>query len=254
MFVRRSLFSTLALLLFASRAFSQPITVPDYNFWDPSAGTANFATATSTSAGLGSWQVPPPPNGYPAVNWYEQMGVFYNSPTFETITNLSGSQDGYLIDTPGLALSQTLSSAFQAGKSYQLTVALAGGGQTSTMPLNDPIDFGLYYMSGGSQTFIGTTEVKNDNSGWNASLGYIDHLVDYNLTIPPVGAGDPWEGQNIGVALFVPGNADNSFSFWDIDNVRVQAVPEPGSLALLLATGLSILALGRRWSSKKKTL
>ena len=112
------------------------------------------------------------------------------------------------------------------------------------MPVGDPIDIGLYYMSGGSQTFVATREIDNDNSDWNGS--YVNQLTDYSLTIPAVGAGDPWAGQNIGVAMFEPGTADGSGSFWDLDNVRLQAVPEPGSTALLLATGVGMFVLGRR--------
>ncbi len=268
MLVRRSLFSTLAVLLFASRALSQAISVPDYNFLNPSAGTVGFATLPSSTAGLGNWQVSPPTPGFlyyeetygslsadqATTNWYDQAGVFYNNPQGAYIDNisLSGSQAAYMYDTPGLQLSQTLSSTFQVGKSYQLTVALAGGNQTAPMPLNDPIDIGLYYMSGGSQTLIGTpTTVLNDDSGWNGY--YIYQLNDYSLTIPAVGAGDPWAGQNIGVALFEPNNADGSGAFWDVDNVRLTAaVPEPGSMTLLAAAGLGLFVLRRRWSSGKQ--
>ena len=129
-------------------------------------------------------------------NWYDQAGVFYNNPQGAYIDNisLSGSQAAYMYDTPGLQLSQTLSSTFQVGKSYQLTVALAGGNQTAPMPLNDPIDIGLYYMSGGSQTLIGTpTTVLNDDSGWNGY--YIYQLNDYSLTIPAVGAAIPGQAR-----------------------------------------------------------
>ena len=111
--------------------------------------------------------------------------------------------------------------------------------------LNDPIDIGLFYMSGGSQTFLARARtILNDNSGWNGS--YVNQLTDYSLTIPAVGAGDLWAGQNIGIALTEPNTADGSFSFWDIDNVRLQAIPEPGSMALLLTAGVGMLVLGRR--------
>jgi hypothetical protein len=265
--LRSSLFSTFVFLLFASRAFSQSTPIPDFNFLNPpNANLAPFAVIPSTSAGIGSWQVPPPTPGFlfyeetagsqtaaqATANWYNQAGVFYNNPSNQFITNLSSSQGGYIFDTPGLSLTQTLSSTFQVGKPYQLTVALGGGGEFGAMPLGDPIQLGLYYMSGGSQTFVGTTTVMNDGSNWNGS--YVDHLTDYSLFIPAVLPGDPWANQNIGVALIEPDSAYGSASFYDIANVRLNAVPEPGSVALLLAAGLSIFGMCRRWSVNKQTL
>ena len=86
------------------------------------------------------------------MNWYNQTGVFYNNPSFQTITNLSSSQAGYLFDTPGLSLSpRHLASTYHVGQPYQLTVALGAGGEFGAMPLGDPIQLGLYYMSGGSR-------------------------------------------------------------------------------------------------------
>ena len=264
MLVRWSLFSTLAILLFASQAFSQAIPVPDFNFLNPSAGTVGFATVPSSSAGLGSWQVPPPTPGFlfyeetagsqtaaqATANWYNQTGVFWNNPSFHYITNISsGSQAAFMFDTPGLQLSQTLSSTFQVGQSYQLTMALGGGGQGVAMPLGDPIQIGLFYMSGGSQTLVGSTTVLNDNSDWNGS--YINQLSDYSLTIPAVGASDPWAGQNIGVALIESNSAYGSGSYWDVDNVRLAAVPEPGSIALISATGLSLFMMRRQLFAKR---
>jgi hypothetical protein len=255
MSVRRSLLFVLAVSLLTSPALSASIPVPDYDFSNPTAPTTGFATQPSTSAGLGSWQVSPPPaywtsSGGSIDQWYDQAGVFYNNPSNKYINNLPGSQGGYLFATPGLELSQTLSSTYQVGQSYQLTVGIGGGsGEYGPMQNGTPIDIGLYYLDGsGNQQFLGTSEIT-----WSGSLsqGYVTSLTDYSVTIPAIGAGDPSKGQNIGVAIFEPGTAPLDGSYWDVDNVRlVSPVPEPGAIALV-AAGTGILVLGRRWSPKK---
>jgi hypothetical protein len=256
MFVVRSLFSTLALLLLTSQLFSQPISVPDFDFSNPAgAKDVPFATIPSTSAGLGSWQVSPPPtywtmSGASADQWYESTGVFYNDPTGAYITNTSGSQCGYMFANIGMALSQTLSTTYQPGKSYQLTVGLGGGsGRTAPMPQGTPIDIGLYYLDGtGNPQFVGTTEVS-----WSGSLpaGYVTSLTDYSLTIPAIGMGDLAAGKNIGVAIFEPATAPTDGSYWDVDNVRLAAVPEPASLAMFAGGGVGLFLLRRRLFAKR---
>ena len=257
--LRTSLLSTFAVLLFASRVFSQSVAVPDYDFSSPSAPTISPYTTPSTSAGLGGWQVTPPPAywtgaGATADQWYDGTGVFYNSTSGAYISNLSGSQCGYMLENAGLELSQTLSSTYQVGKSYLLTVGIAGGsGYYGDMPVGDAMQFGLFYMSGGSQTLIGTTSVVNQTTF--PPGGYVNSLTDYTFAMPAVGPTDAWQGQNIGIALIQPGTSRPDLApYWDIENVRLNAVPEPSSVALLLAAGLSIFGAYRRWSSKKRTL
>jgi hypothetical protein len=257
MLVSRSLFFTLAVTLLASPALSQSINVPDYNFLNPVAPTTGFQTTPSTSAGLGGWQVSPPPSywtseGATAAQWYDSTGVFYNDPSGEYITNLSGSQAGFMFDNPGLVLSQTLSSTYQVGKSYQLTVGIGGGSNENApsqyMAPGTQMEIGLFYQNGGNMVLVGT-----DTITWNSTLpaGYVTSLTDYQLTIPTVAAGNAWAGQPIGVALIQPNSAPLDGSYWDVDNVRVSAVPEPGTIALLVA-GLGAFVVRRRWSLRKQ--
>ena len=113
------------------------------------------------------------------------------------------------------------------------------------------MQIGLFYMSGGSQTMIGTATVANDDSAMSP-FGFVDHLPDYTFTMPTVNPSDPWAGQNIGVALIQPDSAGNTGTYWDVDNVRLVSVPEPGSMALV-AAGLILFAIRVRWLSAKKT-
>jgi hypothetical protein len=153
--------------------------------------------------------------------------------------------------TPGLQLSQTLSSTFQVGQSYQLTVGIAGGsGEYGAMAVGTPMQIALYYLDGGGNQVL--VDPYTVYSTALPAVGYVNSLTDYQVTIPAVAASDPWAGRNIGVALIQPYTAPLDGSYWDIDNVRLAVVPEPGSI-VLLAAGLTMLVLGRRWASRKRT-
>jgi hypothetical protein len=59
--------------------------------------------------------------------------------------------------------------------------------------------------------------------------------MDFSVSVPTVQPGDAWANQNIGIqikSLFGTGDG-----YWDMDNLRLTAVPEPGTLSLL-ALGL----------------
>ena len=243
MFVRRSLFSAFALLLLTSPAFSGSIPIPNYSFESPTvADVSPYA-----SANIDVWQKSPPPAywtqlGYTSDQWYNSAGEFYNVPS-PYIDNADGNQVGFMFSNPGLELSQQLSNTFQVGSPYQLTVGIEGGGYG--MSPGYPMQIGLYYLNGGNQVMVGTTTVLNTNTG------PITHLTDYSVTIPAVAASDPWAGQSFGIALIQTGGTGTG-GYWDIDNVRLATVPEPSSMALL-AAGLSMLVLGRRWLLGKQT-
>ncbi|MGA2035920.1 MAG: PEP-CTERM sorting domain-containing protein [Thermoguttaceae bacterium] len=249
MFVRRSLFPALAVLLFASPVLSEMIPIPNGSFEDPTVGNA----APYASPDMSDWQKSPPPSwwagtGASTDQWYQSVGTFLNVP-FEPIDNVDGNQAAFMFSNPGLEISQQLTNTFQVGTSYQLTVGIAGG--SYGMAIGCPMEIGLYYLDGsGNQVMAGTTTVVNDAT--LAQGSYVTHLTDYQLTIPAVAASDPWAGQNIGVALIQTADLSNAGGYWDIDNVRLTATtaPEPGSIALLVA-GLAMLVLRRRLFAKQ---
>jgi hypothetical protein len=242
---RSNLSGLLVVLLLASPALSDVITIPNGSFEGPTVPMA----PPYASPDIADWQRAPVPAwwtaaGYSAEQWTNSAGIFVNVP-FAPVDNVDKNQLAFMFSVPGYSLSQDLTDTFQVGKSYHLTVGIQGGGYG--MPLGCPMQIMLYYRDAtGNPITLGAKEVTNTNS-----TGVLSHLTDYTLDIPAVAAGDAWAGKNIGVELLQTAGSGNSGGYWDIDNVRLtSAVPEPGSL-VLLAVGLGML-VGRRWRASNK--
>jgi hypothetical protein len=239
---------TIGLLAYSSIG-AENIPVPNGSFESPTPPTG-FPVNTSVD----SWQESPQPVWFnPAdfggVTWDQLSGVFPNPPPESTanhIDNMHGSQAAYLFAVPQVALFQDYAStdwshstpthAFDAkytpGMSYQLTVGVLGG---SGMTDGAGLQIGLYYRDG-SDNFADVGKV--DLAYSLAAFPTTTHFQDYTVSIPTVQAADAWAGKNIGVRIMATGMGG---TYWDVDNVRVTAVPEPGSLSLLA------LGLGGCW-------
>ena len=118
-FAHRSLFPAIAVLLLTSPALSQSVSIPipNYDFASPYVADA----PPYAVAGFTNWVQSAPPawwtaDGYTTGQWIDTAGVFVNVP-YEWIDNLVPSggttvhqQAAFMFSTPGLQLSQTLSS------------------------------------------------------------------------------------------------------------------------------------------------
>jgi hypothetical protein len=250
MLARGSLLSALIVLsLLAAPARSQSLTVPNGSFESP------YYAMVSPYAGpnIDVWQKAPAPGwwtaaGYSAEQWTDSAGIFVNvtnTPGITPIDNCDGRQLAFMFSVPGYELYQSLGTTYQVGQSYQLTVGIQGGGYG--MQVGCPMAIELYYTdANGNRIPVGATQATNTNS-----TGVLSHLTDYTLTIPAVAASDPWAGQNIGVDLVQSANSSQAGGYWDVDNVRLTASPEPGSMTLLAVAGIGMLA-ARRWRASKK--
>lgn len=231
----RHLFSfaapTVCLLALATTAHAQSsISIANHSFESPDASGSPFLAIPFHD----NWDETPEAPGYDPANyggitWSEWTGVFLNPPSTEPthITNMDGAQGGYIANIAGMGLSQTLSSTYQAGNSYRLTVGVHPG---SRAPLTgDQFSIGLSYLDGGSLTPIASTPITFNGSNFpDGSLFY-----DFDVDLAAVQAGDAWAGKQIGIE-FVALNGFNAGS-WDLDNVRLTAVPEPSTITLLAA-------------------
>ncbi len=230
---------------------AETIAVPNGSFESPTP-PPGFPVNTS----IDSWQETPQPGWYDpdvfgGVTWDQLTGVFPNTAPGEPnhIDNLDGSQAAYLFAVPGAGLFQDYSSTdwnhpsplhlfdakFQLGMAYNLTVGVLGG---SGMTDGASLQLSFYYRDAGNNP---VTIASTDVTYSLANFPTITQLHDYQVSLPAVQAGDPWAGQNIGVQI-APTSLGGTY--WDVDNVRVQAVPEPGSLSLL-ALGFGGLWLAR---------
>jgi hypothetical protein len=233
-------FLLVVVVLMARPAASAPIAIPNGSFESP---YADMVSPYATSS-ISDWQKAPVPAwwtgyGYSAQQWTDSAGVFVNVP-FAPIDNVDERQAAFMFSPPGYELFQDLTAAtFEVSQSYHLTVGIEGGGYG--MLAGVPMEIRLYYRDAGdNRVTVGAKVATNTNT-----TGVLLHFTDYQLDIPAVAASDPWAGKNIGVQLISTADFTNSGGFWNIDNVRLTATPEPASLALL-AIGAGVLAVRRR--------
>jgi hypothetical protein len=257
MSARKSMLSALFFLaLLALPALSSAVTVPNGSFESPS--IPNLFPYVSLA--IDNWQRESAPDywtagfGYSTADWNNCTGAFLNLPfdgqgnPAPPIDNVDGTQAVFMFPWPGQGLWQNLDATFEVGKSYQLTVSVQGGG---TMPLNVPLEIRLFYEDVmGNHAAVGNKEILNTNPPNTKVI----HLPEYTLDVPIVMANDLWAGENIGVEIISTAGMDvfntPGYQQWEFDNVRLTAVPEPGSIALL-AVGLGVF-MARRWRASKK--
>ncbi|GMV97296.1 MAG: PEP-CTERM sorting domain-containing protein [Phycisphaerae bacterium] len=230
--------AALAGLVGAGTLAGAVINVPNGSFEEP---YVDMVSPYATSE-VAIWQKAPVPAwwlglGYSAQQWNESVGTFVNVP-FAPIDNVDGRQAVFMFATPDVELFQELDAVFEPGFSYRLTVAIEGGG--FGMKLGVPMEIRLYYRDGDQRVTVGATEVTNANSS-----GVLSHLTDHHLDVPAVMAGDPWAGRKIGVQLISTVGLLDAGGYWDIDNVRLTAVPEPAALLLFGAGAAALLARRR---------
>lgn len=219
--------------------------------------TTSLASAASLDVPNGSFESPKPPQGFPAspfidvwqkspqpqgiplpsgISWDQLSGVFPNTAigNSDHIDNMDGSQAAYIFAIPGVSLSQSLSAQFEVGQAYQMSLGILGGGGITE---GSTFAFSLFFRdSNNNPVTLASTSVSYSASTFpNAT-----HLIDYSLIVPAIQPTDPAAGKNIGVQL--TSTFGTGAGYWDVDNVRVAAVPEPTTLALLLVGSAALLA------------
>lgn len=191
-------------------------------------------------------------------------GIFINLPfpgPSGTIPPVGGTADGQQVgfmvvdpeagDTePLISISQTTGAVFEAGMSYHFTMGLG-------VSINTPPDVVTQLLLGGDisnpemlELVIGygggTGETINEVavlpvSALELSFDFTTFevpLTDFTVSTGVLDALDPAVGQNVRVMVRQVNGAGGAFN---LDNARLEAVPEPGSLALMGVAGAWLL-------------
>lgn len=222
--------STLAVsAAFCSSLQAASIAVPNYSFESPS--TLPVGVSTSISA----WQKAPQPGyfnpGTFGFTWDQTAGIFYDSNPY---ANHDGTQCAYMLSFPAVSLSQDYSTSpgfnasYGVGQSYTLTLGLFG----KSLDANNSLQLSFYYRdAGNNMVTVGSPTTITYNPA-TFPLTTPLNLVDFSVTVPTVQASDAWAGKNIGIMIQVSASDFNG-GYWDMDNVRLTTVPEPGVAGLI---------------------
>jgi len=244
-----------------SPVMAAPIPVPNGSF-ESQVAPQTYPYVTTL---IDSWQKAPKPAWFDeatfGVLWDQTAGLFQNTPVgmANHIDNMDGNQGLYMFTFPQVGLFQDYStvdwndpapthafnSTFQLGMSYQLTVGVIGG--LGGMTDGAGLQLSLYYRDAGNNLVtVGATPITYTTG----SFPNANQFTDFSVTIPAVQAGDAWAGQNIGIGIVT--TSGTGAGYWDLDNVRLTVIPEPGSAALLgIGLGAFFLRRLRRGSARR---
>ena len=247
---KQAILAVAVLMAFTNLIRADAISVPNSSFENPTAPNVY----PFVNVFVDSWQKAPEPAYYgPAIGqpfgipWIGTAGVFLDVNPY---VNHVGSQAGYILGFPGVTLFQDYNSSpshdfnatFNVGNSYNLTVGVFG---KNTLAPGSTLVLSLYAMDGLSKLTVGSTTITYDSALFPVTPAL--SLVDFSVNVPTVQAGDAWAGKQIGIQLESTSSLELATGGnWDFDNIRLEQVPEPGTLALLgLAVGGLLLVRGR---------
>ncbi len=164
------------------------------------------------------------------------------NPNLNIITGVNGDQYIVMPNHGGFTLSQTLATTLVADTDYQVTAAFASAFTSPTSSLGDLVEgtISLYADYGGANQ----VQIATITAGWDDLNNHHRAFQDYSAT-GSVAGGDAAIGSALTLVLSGFSDRDGSNNSGILaDNIRLTAIPEPSSLALL---GLvALVVMGRR--------
>jgi hypothetical protein len=131
-----------------------------------------------------------------------------------------------------------LDATFEAGKTYSLTAAIGQRLGSANQPAPD--NFAVQIKTASNTLLASYAGTASDLT---AGV-FVDKTISYT-----VGSNDAAIGQNIRVLIGMDNTTGTASECFEVDNVRLTATPEPGTL-VLMATGLFGL-LAYAWRKRK---
>jgi hypothetical protein len=221
-------------------AVRELVEVPNFSFESPTVPPGAPAYPV-----FDNWQKFPQPAYWDEATvgpWNNVTGVFPNPAPGEQghIDNVDGAQAAYIFATPGSGIYQDLSTKFESGNAYKLTVAITSSTQVPPTT-NTPITIALYYRDAQSNMVTVATKTLQFN---DTNFPNPVHMVDLSVTSDTVRSGAPYAGKNIGVSISSAADFSNAGGVWDADNVRITV-----GHAVTLRTSIAGSNLRLSWDS-----
>jgi len=204
--------STAALSALSTAALAGPISVANASFEGPVQSSPGYLQPT----GITSWVT----TGTTGV-WNPTLTP-PSSATYWSTALPDGNQIGF---TAGGTIAQTLGTNYAAGSVYNLTVAFGNRLDGPYIPTN--VTMKLFAVTTGTIVASQAIDVSTITRGT---------FKDFSLSYTADGSSD---GKAIGILFTSTGQQ------LDLDNVRLNNVPEPGTL-ILLGSALAGIGMARR--------
>ena len=170
--------------------------------------------------------------------WTQLTGTFKNAAPGKPdhLDNCDGEQAIWLFAVPEVALFQDYNSVdwndpepshkfnarYRVGKSYNLSIAVNGGG--GGMKPGVTLQVSLYFRDVSSNIVtVASTAISNSFETFPNHT----HLTDFSVSTPIIKPNDPWADAQIGIQLLSTVDFELQGGYWDIDNVRLEEREAP---------------------------